>query len=168
MSQVLKWVTKYFMHGGIDMMGFTTFDDYWNYIDGNDPDPDWTAKFYDYVYGDLNNPDFPVGDYTTEQLEDKTYLDHNYFAEMKLNITPAPKVGIPVIVQSDDDPFGLTVPTGGGTCATCKIADDWETVSDITHLPMITGVEFHYIISARPIHLRDCQPALLKHATIPN
>ena len=118
------------MHGGIDMMGFTTFDDYWNYIDGNDPDPDWTAKFYDYVYGDLNNPDFPVGDYTTEQLEDKTYLDHNYFAEMKLNITPAPKVGIPVIVQSDDDPFGLTVPTGGGTCATCKIADDWETVSD--------------------------------------
>jgi len=115
---------------GIDMMGFESFADYWNYIDGNDADADWTAKYYDYVYGDLNNPDFPVGDYTTEQLEDKTYLDHNYLAEMKLNIIPAPKVGIPVIVQSDDDPFGLTVPAGGGTCPTCKIADDWETVGD--------------------------------------
>jgi len=115
---------------GIDMMGFETFADYWNYIDGNDPDADWTSKYYDYVYGDLNNPDFPVGDYTTAQLEDKTYLDHNYLEEMKLNITPAPKVGIPVIVQSDDDPFGLTVPAGGGTCPTCKIADDWETVGD--------------------------------------
>lgn len=116
-----------FYEWGILMMGFETFADYWNYINGSMPDLTWADLYYDYIYGP-GTDDLPC----VEAWDDKTYGDHNYLRAMKLQTTPAPKVGIPVIVELTDDAWGLT---GPGTetvteCPSCKLADGWETVSD--------------------------------------
>ena len=113
----------------MDMMGFETFDDYYNYIDGKDPDPTWTENFYDYVYGP------PPGEYiiTEAIMAGKTKWDHNYFKEFKLKHALSCKIGLPAenlpeeYDATDGNIFGVNGPDPGeGTFPFAKHVEGWN------------------------------------------
>ena len=113
----------------MDMMGFETFDDYYNYIDGNNPALTWTENFYDYVYGP------PPGEYiiTEAIMAGKTKWDHNYFKEFKLKHAWSCKIGLPAenlpeeYDETDGNIFGVNGPDPGeGTFPFAKQVEGWN------------------------------------------
>ena len=59
------------------MMGFNTFNNYWDYINGADPNSGWTTSFYDYIF---------LGEMAT---------DHDYIQKFKGDPLFECKIGLP-------------------------------------------------------------------------
>ena len=127
---------------GFGQMGYVDFDygvggfgDYYNYINGLNPNSDWADIFFDYVYAGSHL----IGDYTEEEwnaiIADKTWIDHDYIRTFRMNPEWSCKVGIPAenlpndFDETDGNVFGLTGADpgdGGGVLDIGKSVPNWN------------------------------------------
>jgi len=80
-----------------DMMGFNTFNNYWNFINGDDANAFWTAAFYDHVYSDAMKQEILPG----------INIGHDYIKAFKGDPEIISKVGLPAENHGSETGFAL-------------------------------------------------------------